>query len=926
MKGGGVLRNASQSILAGFTAALLTILAVGPATADDYVPTAYIEGTVSAPPGTKLDQLQIQISEIQSNMNHTPIPVAANGRYRAPYSWLENANIKVLGGQTGLADTWYGNVPRQEDSTNIAVNRRTVTGVDIAMAPGSVITGVISAPAGTDLTALTVVATSKFVSPHRSTFPATVRSAGVAPDGGYRISGLGASDYTIEVQPGANALLSTWYGSGSDKQAAKPVKVGTGTDTSGININVLKPASLSGTAIFPAGSTPAAGFVSLSYENGNRLASTNFGTDGAFRFPQVPPGPFKLQFGGSAPELGFAFMWYPTAGQFGAAEPLNLAPGEIRSDLKLAMKPAGSITGTVSGAGAVTVEVRLLDPLGRIVNSARTDAAGKYSMDRIGPGNFKVRFGDPTIRFNSSSLMPQFYPGIAEGSGYRAGADVTVNSGQVTAGIDAKMTQGGTVSGIILDPDSLPLESHSVNTVSLGGSAEGREASTDREGRFSISGLSDGDYILETNFSPYSSSLYPLGHLYSGNVRDREKAQTFSIRNSQPVDAGTLSYATAGLPPSKDAGKFVPVTPTRILDTRTTHLPVAPNTKRIVQVAGKAGIPADASAVALNLTVTEPLSYGAVYAVPFGGGVPQTSNVNYDEQETVPNYVIVPIKDGRIFLGTEGPGAAHLIADVAGYFTGGLPADAGGYHPLTPFRAADSRGTGGTPGGQQFDVQLAGLSKMPADVGAVVVNLTAARVWSLDAKSHSSYGYLTAFATGTARPATSNLNYEWTTGDTPNLAVVPVSADGKISIANTSPGSVGIIVDVMGYFKKGQASTAGTYQSTAPKRLMDTRLSSAPVGAGKDINVAVAGANTVPAGAKAAMVNLTVTESKSYGYLTAYPAGKALPNASNVNYSQGQTVANFAVVPIGADGKITVRNTSAGATHVVVDLVGYILG
>lgn len=155
-----MLRTASQSILAGFTAALLTILPVGPATADDYVSSAYIEGTVSAPPGTELDELKVQISAIQSNMNHTPIPVAADGRYRAPYSWLENANIKVLGGQTGLADTWYGNVPRQEDSTNIAVTRRTVTGVDIAMAPGSVITGVISAPAGTDLTGLTVVATS----------------------------------------------------------------------------------------------------------------------------------------------------------------------------------------------------------------------------------------------------------------------------------------------------------------------------------------------------------------------------------------------------------------------------------------------------------------------------------------------------------------------------------------------------------------------------------------------------------------------------------------------------------------------------------------------------------------------------------------------------------------------------------------------
>lgn len=920
-----MFRTASLKFIAGISAALVALSGIGPAAAQ-YNPVAYIEGVVSAPPGTTLDQLQVQLHDIQNYQGHTAVPVGADGRYRAPYSWLQHANIKVLGGASGLADTWYGNVSRQEDATNIPVGGRTVTGVDIVMSSGSAITGVVSAPAGTDLTALTVVAASEFMSPHRTTFPATIRSVGVAPDGSYRIAGLGANTYTVQVQAGTNPLLETWYGSGSDEQAAKPVHVATGTDTSGININMLKPASVSGTAVFPPGSTPEPGFVTLYSENGNKIARTTFGPDGAFHFPQVSPGPIKLSFGGSAPQSGFAFMWYPTAGQFASGEPLNLAPGESRTDLKLIMKPAGSITGTVSGTEGATVGVRLLDSLGRLVSSAQTDAAGKYVLGRIGPGAFKVRFGDVGYRSTSAPLMPQFYPGIAEGARYTAGADVTVAAGQATAGIDAAMTRGGAISGLILDAQGVPLASHSVNTVSLNGSVEERSAWTDTAGRFSISGLSDGDYILETNFDPYSNSLYPLGHLYSGNVRERQKAQPLSIRNGQPVDAGTLSYATAGRTPSPDAGKFTPVSPTRILDTRTRLLPVGPNTKRIVEVAGKAGIPADASAVALNLTVTEPSSYGHVYAVPFGALTPDTSNVNYDQQETVPNYVIVPIKEGRIALGNEGQGAAHLIADVAGYFTGGIPADAGAYHPLTPFRAADSRGTGGTPGGQQFDVQLAGLSKMPSDVGAVVVNLTAARVWSWDPRSQTSYGHLTAFATGTARPATSNVNYDWTTGDTPNLAVVPVSADGKISIANTSPGSVGIIVDVMGYFRNGEATTAGTYQSVAPKRLLDTRQTPAPVGAGKDIHVAVAGANTIPTGAKAAMVNLTATEPKSYGHLTAYPAGKALPSTSNVNYSQGQTVANFAVVPIGADGKISVRNTSGDQTHVIVDVVGYILG
>lgn len=926
MKGGGVFRTASVRLFAGITAGLVAVLGVGPGTAfaDDYTPVAYIEGVVSAPPGTQLDQLRVQLSSIQSTLGHIPVPVGADGRFRAPYGWLEYANVKVLAGETGLADTWYGNVSRQEESTNLPVSRRGVTGVDISMARGSSISGTVTVPSGTDLTQLTVVAESKFISPSRSTHPATVRTAVVSADGSYRISGLGGNSYTVRVQPGANSLLESWYGSGSDKVAAKDVQVAAEANVNGIDIGLAKPASVSGTAVFPPGSTPEPGFVALYSEKGNRIAGGSFGIDGSFHLPQVPAGNSKITFGVNAPQGSFATMWYPEAGELAAGELLSLGQGEERTGLKLTMKPAGSITGTVSGTGGAAVGIRLLDSLGRLAGSTTTDAAGGYVLNKVGPGAFKVRFAEPWYTSTSNPYMPQFYPGIPEDAGYTAGADVTVAPGQARAGIDAAMTKGAAISGVILDALGKPLASHSVNTVSLDGAVDERRAWTDRTGVFLISGLADGDYILETNFDPYAASLVPLGHLYSGNVRDLKDAQTISIRNGQTADAGTLSYGTAGKTPSPAAGKFVPVSPTRILDTRTTF-PVAPNTNLIVQVAGKAGVPSDASAVAVNVTVTEPSSYGFVYASPFGELNLDTSNVNYDVQETIPNYVIVPIKEGKISLGNEGMGTAHLIADVAGYFTGGgVPTDSGGYQALTPFRAADSRDTGGTPGGQQLDVQMVGLSRLPSDVGAVVVNLTAALVWS--SGTSTSYGHLTAFASGTSRPATSNVNYERSTGNTPNLAIVPVGADGKITIANTSPGPVGIVVDVMGYFLKGSAATAGSFQSMTPQRLLDTRSNSTPVGAGKDISVAVAGVNSVPAGARAAMVNLTATEPTSYGHLAAYPTGQALPATSNINYSNGQTVANFAVVPIGADGKITIRNTSTGETHLIVDIMGYILG
>lgn len=888
-----------------------------PASASD----GYVEGVVTAPPGTRLDQLKVQLFEPQSIFGEDPVPVGPDGRYRIPFDWLVYANLKVLAGDTGLADTWYGNVTKQELTPSLAVNRRSIRSVDVSMVPGSAISGRITVPGGYDSGQLSVVADRKFISPSRAEETVTVRKATVAPDGTYRIPGLGADNYTVRVQPGASGLLETWYGSGPDRAAATLVAVAAQSEKTGIDLPLTEPARVSGTAIFPPGSTPEYGYIRLYSEQGNLVTQGNFDPDGSFDLQGLPSGTYRINFG-SDWSGGLASTWYPDASEMALGEKLTLAPGESRSGLTLSLLPEGRISGTVIGA-KTHVRVHLIDSLGRIVSETVTGPAGGYTLGRVGAGTFKVRFSESGIG-QSPSTVPQFYPGIPESAGFQAGMDVTVVPGQVTSGVNTVLTTGGVISGTVLDEVGQPLESHSVNTVSLDGPVEERRGLTDREGKFSIPGLADGDYIVETNFAP-NYSIFRLGHLYSGNVRDRAKAQTLSIRNGQPVDAGTLSYATAGTTPTAAAGKFVPLTPTRILDTRQTPGPVPAGTNLIVDVGGKAGIPADAGAVAVNITVTEPPLYGVVTAFPFGTLNSGTSNINYGYHATVPNHAVVPVKDGKIMLGNEGYGTAHLIVDVAGYFTSGIPTDNGAYQPVSPFRAGDSRqGGGGTLGGQQFTVPVAGQGGLPAEVGAVVVNLTAARTQVGGAST--TYGYLTAFASGSSRPATSNVNYDWTIGDTPNLAVVPVGSDGKITIENTSHGPVGVVVDVMGYFLKGTATAAGTFQHMAPTRFLDSRSNPTPVGPGKDISVAVAGVKGVPSGAKAAMINLTATEAQYYGFLTAYPAGQTPPNASNVNYLQRQTVANFAVVPIGADGKITIHNTSYGTVQVVVDVMGYVMG
>ena len=56
--------------------------------------------------------------------------------------------------------------------------------------------------------------------------------------------------------------------------------------------------------------------------------------------------------------------------------------------------------------------------------------------------------------------------------------------------------------------------------------------------------------------------------------------------------------------------------------------------------------------------------------------------------------------------------------------------------------------------------------------------------------------------------------------------------------------------------------------------------------------------------------------------MTVYPAGVATPNASNLNFVAGQTIANMAIVKVGTNGEVAVNN-AYGSTPVVVDVVGW---
>ena len=137
-----------------------------------------------------------------------------------------------------------------------------------------------------------------------------------------------------------------------------------------------------------------------------------------------------------------------------------------------------------------------------------------------------------------------------------------------------------------------------------------------------------------------------------------------------------MGYYTGSSAAVSEEGLFVPVSPTRLLDTRSTPNPlgatVALHHDWTVEVgtAGQAGIPvAGASAAALNVTMTRAHGQGYITVYPAGRNRPNSSNLNADlAGTTAPNHV-------QLATGTRGVsfysyGGADLIVDMFGWFVG----------------------------------------------------------------------------------------------------------------------------------------------------------------------------------------------------------------------------------------------------------------
>jgi N-acetylneuraminic acid mutarotase len=442
-------------------------------------------------------------------------------------------------------------------------------------------------------------------------------------------------------------------------------------------------------------------------------------------------------------------------------------------------------------------------------------------------------------------------------------------------------------------------------------------------------GLSPGGVLSGT---PSATGTYNFTvRATSVNGCPGERAYTLQIGN---IDSVKLQYYP--LP-----------APVRLLDTRPGEnacfapgSPLGVNSVRQQQATGAcSGIPAAAKAVVGNATVVNFISNGGFITLfPSDATQPNASNLNFTANHIVPNSFTVGLgADGAFKIFTSA--ATHFIVDVTGYYA---PPGQGGlyFHPLsTSLRLLDTRQdetaceTPAAPlandGTRTVTAHRSCLgATIPSSAKAIVGNATVVNFIS------SGFHWITLYPFGATQPNASNLNFT-ANQIVPNAFVVGLSNDGKFNIY--SHASTDLIIDVAGYFSDQAVDINGQgllYNPLpSPVRLLDTR----PGESGCDAPGAPLGNDAtrsqfthrtcfgvpVPNTAKAVVGNGTVVNfiSSGFHWITFYPFGAALPNASNLNFSDNQIVPNSFVVGLSNDGRFNIY--SHASTHFIVDLTGY---
>ncbi|WP_307072756.1 carboxypeptidase regulatory-like domain-containing protein [Arthrobacter pascens] len=497
---------------------------------------ATISGKVTAPAGVSLIRSSVYVYNAAEGGNYVQYAsLGSDGSYKFIGLPAGNYKLSFSGYNSGAQELWYKTGTSFSTATALTVAAgQDLTGIDVLLVKGATISGKVTTPVG-------IAANSTRVALYKAdSSSSSLQSVWVGPDGSYKFSELTAGSYKIKFLGNGSGALDQWHSNAASFDTATPLTLTTGQDLAGISTTLLKGATISGKVSTATGvSVSNANIYAYKADDATAsVASARVNTDGSYKIIGLPTGTYKVKLQGNG--SGATDQWYGGA-TFETASPVALTAGSDKTAVDFTAQLGGSIAGKVSGAQQGYAPVTVLDLTGKPVKEGYSDKTGNYSVVGLANGSYKVAFNRSS---GYSTEEAQYYQNKPESAGIGQASTLSVPTGTSVTNIDATLTPGGVLSGSVTDNAGKPLANVPVYAYTINSSLVTRSSWTDATGKYSIPGLTTGQYIVKA-----STGKPELGDLYSGNTTSEATATPIATA-AGTTSTLNLSFASLTLDPA----------------------------------------------------------------------------------------------------------------------------------------------------------------------------------------------------------------------------------------------------------------------------------------------------------------------------------------------------------------------------------------
>jgi len=410
--------------------------------------------------------------------------------------------------ETGAAETPAAPTPEPTTATP-SPSRTTVTPSPFpSVVPHGVsntasISGTVTGPGGS-VTEIVGVGLYRQTSYDGGTYWSYVTWNATSPDGTYAFTGLTAGTYTLEFFPLSDSdLQGEWWNNKPDQESATSFSLTAGQKKTGVNAQLAKSATISGTVTKTGGAAVADASVVLYRQRGSGSAtywswytSTRTAPDGTYSFRGLGAGKYTTAVSASGQNL--LSEWWNDKAHSSTADAISLGAGQtFTANTQLAL--GASISGVVTGPGGSPVAGARVSVFERAPGSggtawwstasAATDSSGAYSVVGLDAGEYTVAFSPPL----GVNLLVEW---LTDKSSLDAADSFSLSAGQVKTDVSAQLAAGSTITVTVTNSSGNPAPGVSLGAYTKNGDFATGTEQTDSAGSATFVGLRPGDYTI----------------------------------------------------------------------------------------------------------------------------------------------------------------------------------------------------------------------------------------------------------------------------------------------------------------------------------------------------------------------------------------------------------------------------------------------